>query len=539
MAKETTKEIPNSHYKLSLEDNEKEEYNLNIDIKSEFLFFKLFKSNNLTLDYYTNKYDLKDIINILYLPPSLYDSLEKVKKIIDDLFSKKKYTLKMEKDHIILIFKIPIFFEEVETKIELNKIDLDVDNSLYEEISNLKNKLNSNEQVISELKEKNAKLEEKMEKLEKKMNEMEILKKSMLIFEKMKDINEKDEKRKKEIEDKLNHKFTKNPQNLKYKMDINSTNDSFGRNDIFEVFISVRDLKGYLISKNNNYNLDIYRLEDNTLIKSIKHHTNHITIVRYFLDSNTNREYLLTTDENKMVPLWNIENDFKILYEIKPGYSGKLYSSLLVFGINGKNYLLTSSTGSSDYTKKYDFESGKFIANINNTNNNYTYYLLYWFNKKNNEHYIIECCENKTSIHNLIKDEIYAELKATNEHRHFSGFIYNKNDIDYLCNGCGNGYIHIWDLFNKNLNASIYDNQGSYLHHIIQWDDKYAIIADVSNYSFKIFNYDEKKYVCNIGGKHSNYVIGVKKINHPIYGESLLSSGADNTIKLWNSTLIE
>lgn len=533
------KEIPNSHYNLSLEDNEKEEYNLNIGIKSEFLFFKLFKSNNLTLDYYTNKYDLKDIINILYLPPSLYDSLEKVKKIIDDLFSKKKYTLKMEKDHIILIFKIPIFFEEVETKIELNKIDLDVDNSLYEEISNLKNKLNSNEQVISELKEKNAKLEEKMEKLEKKMNEMEVLKKSMLIFEKMKDINEKDEKRKKEIEDKLNHKFTKNPQNLKYKMDINSTNDSFGRNDIFEVFISVRDLKGYLISKNNNYNLDIYRLEDNTLIKSIKHHINHITIVRYFLDSNTNREYLLTTDENKMVTLWDIENDFKILYEIKPGYSGKLYSSLLVFGINGKNYLLTSSTGSSDYTKKYDFESGKFIANINNTNNNYTYYLLYWFNKKNNEHYIIECCENKTSIHNLIKDEIYAELKATNEGRHFSGFIYNKNDIDYLCNGCGNGYIHIWDLFNKNLIASIYDNQGSYLHHIIQWDDKYAIIADVSNYSFKIFNYDEKKYVCNIGGKHSNYVIGVKKINHPIYGESLLSSGADNTIKLWNSTLIE
>ena len=55
-----------------------------------------------------------------------------------------------------------------------------------------------------------------MEKLEKKMNDLEILKKSMLIFEKMKDINEKEEKRKKEIEDKLNHKFTKNPQNLKW-----------------------------------------------------------------------------------------------------------------------------------------------------------------------------------------------------------------------------------------------------------------------------------------------------------------------------------
>ena len=62
---------------------------MQIGIKSEFLFFKLFKSNNLTLDYFTNKYDLKDIINILYLPLSLYDSLEKVKKIVDDLLSKK------------------------------------------------------------------------------------------------------------------------------------------------------------------------------------------------------------------------------------------------------------------------------------------------------------------------------------------------------------------------------------------------------------------------------------------------------------------
>ena len=154
-----------------------------------------------------------------------------------------------------------------------------------------------------------------------------------------------------------------------------------------------------------------------------------------------------------MITLWDIQNDFNILYDIKPGYSGKIYSCLLVFEIEDINYLLTSSTGSNDYTKKYNINSGEFIENINNTNNNYTYYLLYWFNKKNNENYIIECCENKTSIHNLLKDEIYAELKTQKEGRHFSGFIYNKNDNDYLCNGSGNGYINIWDLFDKNLIA--------------------------------------------------------------------------------------
>ena len=36
--------------------------------------------------------------------------------------------------------KIPIAFEEIESKIELNKINLDSDNILYEEIINLKKK---------------------------------------------------------------------------------------------------------------------------------------------------------------------------------------------------------------------------------------------------------------------------------------------------------------------------------------------------------------------------------------------------------------
>ena len=538
--KKTNESINQSQYKVVFEDNKEDDLcNLLISIKLKEIYFKIIHINNFSLNYYEKRYELKEIVNILNLPPSLYDTLEKVKKIIDDFFSKKIYKFKKEENKIILIFKIPILFEEIESKIELNKINLESDDFIYEEMINLKNKVNSNEEEISKLKEKNKELENKLDILEKKIIEIENLNK-LLIMEKTKGIKEMNDKRENNIKEKLNHKFIKDPTKLKYKMDINSTNDFFGRNDIFEVFISYKDFKEYLISKNkNNYNLDIYRLEDNALIKSIKHHSNHITIVRYFLDNKSNNEYLLTADENKMVTLWDITNDYKLLYDIKPGYSGKIYSSLLVFGINEKNYLFTSSTGTSEYTKKYNLETGKFIENINKTNSNYTYYLIYWFNNKNNENYIIECCENKTSIHNLLKDEIYAELKAPNEGRHMSGFIYNKNDIDYLCNGCGNGYIHIWNLFNKSLDSSIYVNGSYYLHHIIRWNDKYAIIADVTNYSFKIIDYEEKKYICNIGGQHSNYVIGVKKIYHPIYGESLLSTGWDYTIKLWCNTLIE
>ena len=55
---------------------------------------------------------------------------------------------------------------------------------------------------------------------------------------------------------KINYIFKKEPQNLKYKYDIMDTNSFCGWNDMFEVFISYKDNKEYVISPNcNNYNL--------------------------------------------------------------------------------------------------------------------------------------------------------------------------------------------------------------------------------------------------------------------------------------------
>ena len=33
--------------------------------------------------------------------------------------------------------------------------------------------------------------------------------------------------------------------------------------------------------------------------------------------------------------------------------------------------------------------------------------------------------------------------------------------------------------------------------------------------------------------EHKDNLVSIKKINHPIYGESLLSAGNDKIIKLW------
>ena len=67
---------------------------------------------------------------------------------------------------------------------------------------------------------------------------------------------------------------------------------------------------------------------------------------------------------------------------------------------------------------------------------------------------------------------------------------------------------------------------------MIEWNKKNIIVADYNNKTFKIIDIDNN-LINNINPEHKAELKCIKKINHPIYGESLLSAGNDKTIKLW------
>ena len=150
----------------------------------------------------------------------------------------------------------------------------------------------------------------------------------------------------------------------------------------------------------------------------------------------------------------------------------------------------------------------------------------------NNKYYIIQFLNCKIIINNLVEDELYSELKQKPEDNHLSGFIYEKENKDYLCSSSSNGYINIWDLYNKKIFKVINTNK-CYLANIIEWNNKYIIVADYDNKSFKIIDLEENKIICDINGQHTDKVVCIKKVYHPLYGESLLSAAEDNIIKLW------
>ena len=88
----------------------------------------------------------------------------------------------------------------------------------------------------------------------------------------------------------------------------------------------------------------------------------------------------------------------------------------------------------------------------------------------------------------------------------------------------------IWQKIVKIINTNIND-----LELFIEWNNKYIIIVD--KFYFKVFDLQQNKFISKIEDKKSDKsdkIRCIKKIYHPIYGESLLIMNYENTIKLWS-----
>ena len=341
-----------------------------------------------------------------------------------------------------------------------------------------------------------------------------------------------------------NHNNFKKKPNFKFKGIITSNNYCcYGSNDIFEVFISYKDNRPYLITKTEEHNLELYNLVDYKVILSLKGHKNYVTTIRYFINKKNNNEYLISADNNDLVIIWDITNNYNILYKINVDYQSKdeycINSCLLLFDHddNKDNYIIISKLsdhfmGDISSTKIYSLNNGNFIKDDIYSKGKEIYYLLPWYNKKNNKNYIAQFAAVEIIISNLLEDELYCLLSKEPESHHYYGIINNKNNNDYLCSSSTNGYVNIWDLYNKNL-FKVINLEGLLLTGIIEWNEKYIIVAEATSNSFIIIDLMNNKVINQIKTKHEKSLLCIKKIYHPIYGETLISAAEDNSIYLW------
>ena len=332
---------------------------------------------------------------------------------------------------------------------------------------------------------------------------------------------------------KINYKFKKNP-NFKYNSDIIRNNDCLGKNDIFEVYNLYKDNNQYIASPNylTKY-IDIYSLIDNKKVLSLKGHIKNITTIRYFFNIKSYNEYLISADTNKIVIIWDITNNYKIKFKINTNYIGNIYSCLLVFPHNNEDIIITSTehshgTKMQSSTKAYSLNIGNFIKYIDDYSHwRRIFYLLSWYNKNDNNYYIIQFSIYEIFITNLFIDQLYSAIEnyALND---YNGLIFNRDNKDFLFFN-SSSELKIYDLYNKSIIKKIKLNLFKDIININPWNDNYLIL--IAKESFLIIDLINNKIISSIEFRKLDTIKSIKRINHPLYGESILSCG--NDIKLW------
>ena len=341
-------------------------------------------------------------------------------------------------------------------------------------------------------------------------------------------------KQNKEYFEKINHKYK---DNLNFKPALIITkviNEGHYIKlvDLFEVYTSYKDNIDYLALPNKN-NLDIIELNNNKKVIQLKGHKLDIFFVKYYINNKNNNEYLLTIEGCNTIFVWDINDKYKIIIKHRNTYDHTLFSCLLVFPKNyNDNFLVVPPIDCDDKIgiKIISLKNGKMVRNIVTV---YYPYLLSWYNEKDSQNYIIQLNGEKIIINNLLNDDKYFESEDKAEYN--NGFIYNSNNLDYLCACKSDGFIQIWDLNNKKMIKNF--NTNCNLFNIIQWNNKFIIgceykFIDLKNseYSLNIIDIENEQIISKI----KNNAECTKKFYHSKYGESLIVSD-DKYISIWKA----
>ena len=109
------------------------------------------------------------------------------------------------------------------------------------------------------------------------------------------------------------------------------------------------------------------------------------------------------------------------------------------------------------------------------------------------------------------------------------------NDLLYVTSGYGK--IFVWDLHSKYLINIINVINSEELYNIIKYNEKYLLTCNIYGCIF-VIDINQNKVISKFNTKESFGLISLKKLIHPKYGESILSVGRNDSIKLWTTNFI-
>ena len=328
-------------------------------------------------------------------------------------------------------------------------------------------------------------------------------------------------------------KINTNPKKISFLKDL--TKDSFSEVDLDNTFSVIKSIDNILllIYVNKNMSIISYDLINNQIINEIKNaHKNYITNFRHYLDNINKRDLILSISyEDNNIKLWNIKNWNCLLNINNINNKGYLYSACFL-NYNNQLYILSSNYNEDDNCepiKVYDCNGNK-IREIDNSSEE-TYFIDAYYDNKTYKNYIMTGNVGCIKSYDYNKNELYHKyFDNDNNYGHLSIVINCNENNENLLESSIDGNIRIWDFHSGILLSKIKDNSSG-IYGICLWNNNYLFIG-CEDKTIKLINI-ENGNIINSLEEHNNYVLSLKKINHPIYGECLISQDFDDTIKLW------
>lgn len=337
--------------------------------------------------------------------------------------------------------------------------------------------------------------------------------------------------------------FKANP-NFKFKEVIRENTEALGNQSQFDVY---KNKKGEVIlicanfvsdeAYKKDHHICLINLSTNKEIKTIPY-CERIMSIKYFQDPSTKKDYFVISDFNANIVIYDLDEDCKKIFDIETQYESFIYKNLIVFD-QGKKYLITSSLSENCCTMIYDIDTQDSKA-LTSTTDLVTFNLDYWYNEKgeeNEKHNIIHCAKGKLVVVTYPADNVYLEEEIDDEPYLQSGALFKKGEVAYYIFACTFGTVKVVNLETKDIVFNISHEEGKvHFLGITWWNEHYILINDCQQKQVVIMNIDNEDNF-KIHGKalrtEDYFNKKIKKVDHPKYGESILTIGVDWKLRLY------
>ena len=234
--------------------------------------------------------------------------------------------------------------------------------------------------------------------------------------------------------------------------------------DTFTIFKSIKNEQLLIYSSTEDYtiySLYCYSLKnEQNITKIAKAYNDRIYSCRHFLDKKLNNDLLITGSFDKFIKIWNITNQYLLLYTIKPDYEYKLNTYLLsenMLFYNNKNYLIVSAyeMDSEGYEILfYDLEiynntdkNLEKFKSLKNSKDNTNYLGVYY---NNDNPYVLAGNFGNIKVFNFSENKLFNTYTDNYKKINYLSIIIkdNKNDIKALISSGADGILRIWNFNN-------------------------------------------------------------------------------------------